>query len=482
MPVTKKRADATSLYGKYRLEDGADITVVSSIDDDKFYVEYIQKRKPLKFRGYPDLIDVNSFKARNLSKTLDQDVVLQVEKKFEHGYGLGQSRIDMTLGELLKKIEHNDGDYYLTTQYERDINEEEEEEEEDEEEEEEEEEGKEKEENNDEEEDEDDAADESDFSVDFDNLQDDYDGLEDDSDSLDPEEITFRIKELYQQPLTLLANTESLPHTPSLFKKLIPQQINLWMGSSSRNNQTQEPLADPSKPNCGMGKYVPLGGTSSGLHHDHADNLYILCNGRKRLTLFSPADVPKLATVGTIHKVYDSGIIDYEADENSPNWKHIRSDGAIIEEVLNWKLTKLKNEEEISHLQQQIDTIRSKEQTSCKGNDPPSFLRIPPALLHIDDFNNEDTRKILTKYAEKNYPGFLQLNRLTVWLEPGEMLYLPAGWFHEVTLFGSDGESLDTAHVALNYWFMPPDGVNSAYQDSYWEEDWERTQRCLEEA
>ena len=31
----------------------------------------------------------------------------------------------------------------------------------------------------------------------------------------------------------------------------------------------------------------------------------------------------------------------------------------------------------------------------------------------------------------------------------GEMLYLPCGWFHDVTSFG--------AHCAVNYWFQPPD-------------------------
>ena len=33
--------------------------------------------------------------------------------------------------------------------------------------------------------------------------------------------------------------------------------------------------------------------------------------------------------------------------------------------------------------------------------------------------------------------------------QAGEMLYLPCGWFHDVTSFG--------AHCAVNYWFQPPD-------------------------
>ena len=96
----------------------------------------------------------------------------------------------------------------------------------------------------------------------------------------------FRIKELYQPPLTNLVNhPEILPYSPSFFN-LIPQQINLWMGSSSTNtnNKAHDGFTiDESKPDLGLGKQLPgesPRGTSTGLHHDHADNLYILVLGK----------------------------------------------------------------------------------------------------------------------------------------------------------------------------------------------------------
>ena len=46
----------------------------------------------------------------------------------------------------------------------------------------------------------------------------------------------------------------------------------------------------------------------------------------------------KLYTVGNIYKIFNSGIIDYEIDENAPGWKHVRDDGAIIEEIIYWQL------------------------------------------------------------------------------------------------------------------------------------------------
>lgn len=43
---------------------------------------------------------------------------------------------------------------------------------------------------------------------------------------------------------------------------------------------------------------------------------------------------------------------------------------------------------------------------------------------------------------------------------PGEALFLPAGWFHQVSSFGgypSQGKTHSTGqHIALNYWWKPP--------------------------
>ena len=58
-----------------------------------------------------------------------------------------------------------------------------------------------------------------------------------------------------------------------------------------------------------------------------------------------------------------------------------------------------------------------------------------------------------------------------VHVKSGEMLYLPCGWFHEVTSFGSNnpnnpnnpmGEQKGSdIHQALNFWFYPPDNLST---------------------
>ena len=52
-------------------------------------------------------------------------------------------------------------------------------------------------------------------------------------------------------------------------------------------------------------------------------------------------------------------------------------------------------------------------------------------------------------------------------VKAGEMLYLPAGWFHEVTSFSGERDNL---HMALNYWMYPPTtgSFDRPYEDGFW--------------
>ena len=59
-----------------------------------------------------------------------------------------------------------------------------------------------------------------------------------------------------------------------------------------------------------------------------------------------------------------------------------------------------------------------------------------------------------------------------VTLTAGQMLFIPAGWFHEVRSTGGG----DSGHLALNYWFHPPDGsdFNKPYLSDFWPNDWRK--------
>jgi hypothetical protein len=112
------------------------------------------------------------------------------------------------------------------------------------------------------------------------------------------------------------------------------------------------------------------------------------------------------------------------------------------------------------------NAVESDEEESLSKKDPPSFSRV----------DTDASREVL----EREFPLFLESESkgLTVTLGPGEMLYLPAGWFHEVR---STGSPAGGGHMALNYWFHPPDSSSfeKPYQSDFWENDWKL--RKLEE-
>jgi ribosomal protein L16 Arg81 hydroxylase len=85
-----------------------------------------------------------------------------------------------------------------------------------------------------------------------------------------------------------------------------------------------------------------------------------------------------------------------------------------------------------------------------------------------------DTALSSKELAEK-FPKYLEAKQrgaeLSVTLNAGEMLYLPAGWFHEVRSVGAPPEG----HMAVNFWFHPPDSdrFDAPYADDFWKKDWE---------
>jgi len=80
-------------------------------------------------------------------------------------------------------------------------------------------------------------------------------------------------------------------------------------------------------------------------------------------------------------------------------------------------------------------------------------------------------------------PCYLDLKQTMVTLQPGECLYLPSGWFHEVTSMSGDPTQKSTmvtgcagtGHLAFNYWFYPPDSGNfeKPYKSDFWPQDWQ---------
>jgi Cupin-like domain len=100
------------------------------------------------------------------------------------------------------------------------------------------------------------------------------------------------------------------------------------------------------------------------------------------------------------------------------------------------------------------------------------------AELHDGDDDDEDEKERLPLNFVLGDTSNVKFE--TIELYAGDALYLPAGWFHEVTSHGG-------LHLAVNYWVHPPDVVVNVaaddtakgvcferpYQSQFWQRDWD---------
>jgi len=106
---------------------------------------------------------------------------------------------------------------------------------------------------------------------------------------------------------------------------------------------------------------------------------------------------------------------------------------------------------------------KSPERDQEKKKEPSHFSRVDVPTLH-------------SKAPSNDFPLLSNVVRTTFTLKAGEMLYLPAGWFHEVTSF-NDNSRADpefSGHLAFNYWLSPPvtKDFGAPYDNEYWVQWW----------
>ena len=285
-----------------------------------------------------------------------------------------------------------------------------------------------------------------------------------------------------------LSNDFSL--RPQLMGNLIPQNINMWIGNSSNKD-----------------------GTSSGLHHDYHDNLYIVLKGRKRFRLYSPIDVDKMYMRGELLKVHPNGRINYKGEETTAYGADLLSDDAakaarqrreaeraLEDAELAVEEGKPGAQEQLDGAEKQLDealdavldaeVYEEEEVEDDDDDDDDDDLESES----IDEYEYEDGHRLVDKTVKnptnfstiqadclndekklkQNYPNILHANAAFCDIEAGSILYLPASWFHEVRSYGTS--------IALNYWFHPPDGndFSTPYSSDFWPNDFsERVEKSL---
>ncbi|EJF58902.1 Clavaminate synthase-like protein [Dichomitus squalens LYAD-421 SS1] len=105
-------------------------------------------------------------------------------------------------------------------------------------------------------------------------------------------------------------------------------------------------------------------------------------------------------------------------------------------------------------------------ESNGQPSEPSSFSRIPTAHLHRY-LDIPTTAAIPPDFSASTFPALQKAAApYVVELSAGEMLYLPASWWHEVTSTsappsaGHGHNSGADVHMAFNYWFYPPDALD----------------------
>ena len=292
---------------------------------------------------------------------------------------------------------------------------------------------------------------------------------------------------MMSSPISELFDHGDFPLRPSLLPNLIPFNLNLWFGNSED-------------------------GSSSGLHHDFHDNLYILIRGEKKFRLYSPGDALNMYTQGSIAKVHKNGRINYKGQITRADGAGVLSDIAMSASNRQEEAEKdLANAEQalregkpgaadwVSRAEKRLDEALDS-LLSVQMEDSGAEAQNDNAPMTDSDVQSTDDNGPLnfckvnmslpTDAVQKEFPKFARAVGTTCKIKTGEMLYLPAGWFHEVTSYSNVTNSGDDAggdkneyggHMAFNYWFHPPDNLDqidsfeSPYESKFWEEDFKQT-------
>ena len=292
-------------------------------------------------------------------------------------------------------------------------------------------------------------------------------------------------------PPTLNLATD-FPLQPSLLGNLVPQQINVWMGNSSA-----------------------IQGATTGMHLDFHDNLYVLLYGRKKFRLFPPSVLQKMYLNGRAVKVHENGRVVFAGQGE------VLADGSDAREVAVWA-QKRAVELELEAAEEAV--ARGEEGAAARLAKAEEGLDavLEAVLVQVDDEDNDfegfddfealemmDAARTATTTATAStgaagepdsfskidlslplatlrteFPDFPGVDAAyEAEVQAGQMLYLPCGWFHEVTSFSEtdDDDEERKFHLALNYWTHPPDvldstssGFSQPYSSGYWPELWSR--------
>eukprot|EP01134_Creolimax_fragrantissima_P003561 CFRG3561T1 len=385
--------------------NGAEIDKICIADTSPqdFYREYIANRKPCILKGFTDDTQLSGTKHWTgeylRAQAGDAELIVEHRKNTEEGFG-EDKKVQMTFSKFLDELDSGSEMFYLTTQ-----------------------------------------------------------------------EIPFNdgVMALYGSPVSSFSN--DFPERPRIVGNLVPQQINMWVGASHT-------------------------GSTSGLHHDFHDNMYVLLRGRKLFTLFSPDQLESMYVYGEVDTVFENGRILYEGDPitradglemdsktgllyRSRYLEHLMTqaeDAIVVAEKNRDNALVNQSRLDLQQLENQFDAVTEALLNDCDEEDLIMGVRssddedaesvfdeetiecesesehdsdanartpeevtggretqIPPLDTPPKSFSRIRSVHRNKEAIFSSFPAFAHAKRMVAELNEGDALFLPTGWFHEVT-------------------------------------------------
>lgn len=206
-----------------------------------------------------------------------------------------------------------------------------------------------------------------------------------------------------------------------------------------------------------------------------------------------------MSTYGTIERIHFNGVISYlgsemhadgtpilKDDDDSSKDEDEDEDDESEEEVVLGKGFDYKSDDDDEDDDDDNDDEDSLANVDVDGPDDFDTLVAASLAQSEGDTNEKDSQQNETSRPnsfsridpanvdQEKFPHFGTCQEYIVELTAGQILYLPAGWFHCVTSYSSQttgandpiGNYDDPVHMALNYWYHPPDQLDS-YTNPY---------------
>lgn len=197
----------------------------------------------------------------------------------------------------------------------------------------------------------------------------------------------------------------------------------------------------PAAVNLWLGDYR----TTSRLHNDNYENLYVQISGSKEIYLIPPGDAYALderflkpLSYGSDMSLHDSFAESLQSLQDG--------DGATYAATQNQTTSASNIDSKQATANESDSPLKTSANTKPTDNKKPAQknvadLAAPNILFPTVDPSNPSTFNDI-------YSNYAFVYRVV--LNPGDMLYIPALWYHQVRVV--DG----APNVSLNYWYDPP--------------------------